>query len=103
MEIIQAFGCSHCGMASRLKSSVRRHENNTCKKNNDRKTCLNCNHYSLESETIYNPNHGGDPGSTDYDVLKGCCAKDVDIDDLSQNQNNECSMFNKEVKYEANN
>ena len=42
MEEIKAFGCDYCGMTSRTKGNVKRHELNSCRKNPNRKTCGKC-------------------------------------------------------------
>ena len=39
----------------------------------------NCTHFFGEDVTIYNPHHGGNPGSTDYEQYQMyCCAKVAD-------------------------
>jgi len=91
MELISAYGCSFCGMSSRHKSSVKRHERRQCKKNPHRSRCGNCVHLYEDSETFYNRNHNGDPGSTDYEYPVFNCLKfEVDIDQGALNENNEC-------------
>lgn len=42
MKILQAFGCSYCGMTSRRKSSVLRHEAYSCRKSPNRVACSIC-------------------------------------------------------------
>ncbi len=42
MKEVNAFGCEYCGMTSRNKYSVRRHELYWCRKNPNRKACRNC-------------------------------------------------------------
>jgi hypothetical protein len=37
--------------------------------------CNNCKHYYVSQDTVYNPNHGGNPGCNDYEVeTMWCCA-----------------------------
>lgn len=91
MEIITAYGCSYCGMTSRHKYSVSRHESFTCKKNQYRSRCGNCEHLFEDSETHYNPNHNGNPGSTDHDYPVWYCLKlEVEIEQQELNINNSC-------------
>jgi len=60
-----------------------RHEKKTCAKNYNRRSCSTCAHLEVEWETFYNPSHGGDPGSTDYDYKVSYCAIDyVESDDM---------------------
>lgn len=54
------------------KQSAIRHESN-CPKNPENRACQTCKHKSEELETVYNPYHDGDPGSTDYDVKCWWC------------------------------
>ena len=35
--------------------------------------CQNCKHYAVSQETYYNPFHGGNPGSTDYEYTAHWC------------------------------
>jgi hypothetical protein len=72
MEVIQAYKCSFCSMVSALKSSTVRHEKN-CYKNPASRSCQTCRFFFITQETYYNPYHGGDPGSTDYEYDVMCC------------------------------
>jgi hypothetical protein len=41
--------------------------------------CQNCKHYEKTMETFYNPCHGGNPGSTDYDYpVHWCGDKEIE-------------------------
>ncbi len=88
MKEVTAYGCDHCTMVSVYKYSVDRHENFHCKKNENRNRCGNCAFMAESQETIYNPHHGGDPGSTDYEVPYYYCEKlekDMEHNDLNEN------------------
>jgi len=65
-ELIQAYKPKCCNRAYIQKASARQHERR-CPRNPDNKACATCGYCSLESETVYNPYHNGNPGSTDYD------------------------------------
>ncbi len=53
MKEVNAFGCDYCGMTSRNKYNVMRHELNSCRKNPNRKTCLNCNNLDPDQSEEY--------------------------------------------------
>lgn len=72
MEIVSAYKPKCCKKAYLLKGSASRHEKN-CAYNPDNKACATCGHCSYESDTVYNPFHGGDPGSTDYEEYYYWC------------------------------
>ena len=80
----QAFRCSHCGMTSLYRTHVTRHENDSCRKNPDRRGCPTCRHASVEHETT-----AADPANPyDYDISYkvNCCAVGGltdDFDDLN--------------------
>ncbi len=50
---VEAYKCDHCSMTSLRKYSVKRHENETCRKNPNRKTCANCKNLEFEPEEGY--------------------------------------------------
>lgn len=50
------------------------HEDN-CFYNPKNKACASCKHNVVEYQTVYNPYHGGDAGSTDYEVKSYWCEK----------------------------
>lgn len=52
MNKVEAFGCEWCGMTSRTKGNVKRHEENFCRKNPNRKKCGNCKNAQFD-ETGY--------------------------------------------------
>ena len=74
MKEIKAFQCSFCTYYRKTKASVIRHEEN-CYHNHKNKACATCKHNVILYETIYDRNHGGNPGSTDYDVSYNYCEK----------------------------
>ena len=78
MKEITAFKPDCCNKAMLTKSSALRHERK-CPKNPANKSCPTCRYYSETEETVYNPFHYGDPGSTDYEVMVRWC--DFDEDD----------------------
>jgi len=63
-----------------------------CFRNPDRRACQTCSNHTTEYETVYNPNHGGDPGSTDYDVKVPYCNADDTID-LRQGPRCDCPLW----------
>jgi len=65
MKQVTAWQCEYCNMVSLYPGNVRRHERKTCQKAPG--ACGTCALFSVVEETVYNPNHGGDPGSTDYE------------------------------------
>lgn len=71
-EKIQAYKPVCCNKAFLYKSSAERHEKR-CPNNPQNKACQTCLHKIVLSETVYNPYHNGNPGSTDYDVSYWFC------------------------------
>lgn len=78
---ITAYACDYkCGRKVCMsKKSMIEHEK-ICFCNPIRKACQTCKFFKKESETIYNPYHGGNPGSTDYESYFNYCDADEDID-----------------------
>lgn len=74
MKEIKAYQCSHCTFYRKTKRSVMEHED-ICFKNPANKACASCDHNVIDYETIYNRDHGGDPGSTDYESPYNWCNK----------------------------
>jgi hypothetical protein len=55
--------------------------------------CNLCIHSFDEMATVYNPNHGGNPGSTDYEEYRlYCCANNPDGEQIYQVRYN-CPIF----------
>ncbi len=76
MNYVHAWMCSHCNMISLYKANVQRHEK-SCPSNPANKACKTCIHSFEDSETIYNPHHGGNPGSTDEELKFWGCKVDL--------------------------
>jgi hypothetical protein len=74
MKEVKAYQCSFCTYYRKTKSSVLRHEE-SCYHNPKNKACATCVYNVVDTDTVYNPYHGGDPGSTDYDVSYNWCEK----------------------------
>jgi len=64
-----------------VDTSRQRMENHEgiCFRNPARRACQTCEHFSREQETRYDPNHGGDPGKTDYEIMVQYCEADENI------------------------
>lgn len=65
---IKAYLCDFkCGnKACTSRAAVVKHEK-ICFRNPEMRACRTCEHLVKDSDTVYNPHHGGDPGSTDYE------------------------------------
>ena len=73
MKEVTMYECEYCKKkVYRNKSSARRHEKK-CFANPINKACRSCSNLNSLSKTVYNPNHGGNPGSTDYQVCYIFC------------------------------
>lgn len=89
---VQAYKCNWCNMTSVHKASVVRHEKRSCPKH---KACKICKFYEEEEETVYNPYHGGDPGSTDWEeVIMWCKTYDKRLEHKVSN----CPKFKAKEK-----
>lgn len=78
---VRAFSCEH-GCARKVDTSklrMAKHEA-ICFHNPVRRACQTCAHLGRDSNTIYNPYHGGDPGSTDYEQEFSYCEVREDVD-----------------------
>ena len=71
-ELIKAYKPTCCNKAYMKKSSAVRHEKK-CPKNIANRACQTCRHRTESTETYYNPYHGGDCGSADYDYKYWWC------------------------------
>jgi hypothetical protein len=81
-------------MVSMYKGNVKRHERKNCPKF---RSCQLCKWFETDTVTVYNRNHGGDPGSTDYDLPVWLCnapekAQDGESIELDYKRNN-CPDF----------
>ena len=54
--------------------------------------CNNCRFFNLNYETVYNPHHNGEPGSTDYEIEIRLCCRNCD------EEHNDCIELSK-IKY----
>lgn len=71
-ELIGAYRPKCCNKAYIYKRNAVQHEKK-CPHNPDNKACQTCKHRIIYYETVYNRNHGGNPGSTDYDFKYWWC------------------------------
>lgn len=84
-ELIKAYKPICCNKAYMKKSSAVRHEKK-CPKNIANRACQTCRHRTESTETYYNPYHGGDCGSADYDYKYWWCEiHEMQIDSFSAN------------------
>ncbi len=73
-KLVERYECEYCEKKNyKHKSSAVRHEKQ-CFANPDTKACRTCINYEQWEETVYNPHHGGDPGSTDYEIKRSWCS-----------------------------
>ncbi len=72
-EIIR-YQCDYCNKHYSTKGNANKHQKQ-CFANPKTRSCRTCKNFFSEMETVYNPNHGGDPGSTDYEVLCFYCSR----------------------------
>ena len=63
-----------------------------CFHNPARRACQTCANYAMDSETVYTPHHGGDPGSADYEIEMPYCEADETID-LTTGPRCDCPMW----------
>jgi hypothetical protein len=94
---ITAWECEYCHrMYLKTKKSVASHEA-FCYWNPKNRACAACGNKINGSKTIYNPDHGGNPGSTDYEtptMYCGVTGDDLfDVDNLRYN----CSHWEKQA------
>lgn len=68
--------------------------------NTDNRACQTCKHQTEEQETVYNQYHGGNPGSTDYDVKYWWCEhfekvidRFVENDDIEMDPQMNCEFW----------
>lgn len=94
MKIIKAHQCSYCSFYRISRPPVLTHERN-CFKNPANRACASCKYNITDYETIYNRYHGGDPGSTDYDVAYNYCSK-LDRVLTDKTLRKDCVLYSKE-------
>ena len=79
---IKAYKPECCNKCFITKGGANRHEK-LCLKNPKTRNCKTCANLLIQEKTFYNPNHGGDPGSTDYEFQTFyCVAKDEPFEDI---------------------
>ena len=77
---VTAYSCQYrCGRKVATKRKAMEEHEARCYHNPLRRACQSCANFTHEMLTVYNPDHGGDPGSTDYDVKVNYCAAEIDI------------------------
>jgi len=98
MKEIKAYQCDYgCGKYLKTKPAMKRHED-CCFWNPERKACDSCGNQIKGTETVYNPNHGGDPGSTDHEQsFRICDASGDDLYDIN-NLKSGCSLWVAQVE-----
>lgn len=77
---ITAYACNFkCGKkVDTVRKRMEVHEAR-CFCNPVRRACQTCIHFQADSDTIYNPYHGGNPGSTDYEAKYHYCDAREDV------------------------
>jgi len=100
---VVAYKCSSCAMTSMRKSSVARHEKNTCRKNPERKICLNCAHYYDDGEDDNGMEGENLQTFRDAGCLIDCIAIDSDTEHYNvRNVDFGCPEFKSKLEAEAN-
>lgn len=90
---ITAFACKfRCGRIATKKKPLTEHEAR-CWLNPEVRGCKTCLHLGTDSETIYNPHHGGNPGSTDWEVEYRVCLADESIDLRNDGLRTKCPLW----------
>ena len=71
---IKAYRCQY-GCGRNVLTSKQRMEDHEarCFYNPESRACKTCKHLDAEWHTVYNPHHGGDPGSTDWEYKELFC------------------------------
>ena len=81
------YGCKR--NVTTKKQSMLLHEKG-CYFNPINRACASCANLFTEMETYYNPDHGGCPGSTDYEIKVKYCSKEID---LKKSLKNNCEFW----------
>ncbi|GAG67661.1 unnamed protein product [marine sediment metagenome] len=93
MKKIKAHQCSYCSFYRISRQPVLKHEKK-CFKNPENKACASCKHNTTDYDTIYNRHHGGDPGSTDYDIAYNYCVElDIVLNNYTLKKG--CALYSK--------
>jgi hypothetical protein len=81
---ITAYKCQFlCKRVRANKSHIIAHEK-VCFNNPANRACQTCEYYKEDWDTFYNPDHGGNPGSTDYEVKYKYCSAIDDFDIINE-------------------
>ncbi len=76
---VTAWSCIYrCGRKVNTRRTAMLAHEERCFFNPARRACQSCGNFVHEMDTVYNPYHNGDPGSTDYEVRVSYCAADID-------------------------
>jgi hypothetical protein len=87
---ITAYGCEFkCGHNVFTKRKRAAEHEVMCFHNPIRKACQSCAHFKTGHDTVYNPYHDGNPGSTDYESKYHYCEVREDAD-LEQQLHFDC-------------
>lgn len=91
MNQVKAYQCEFCHRKVGMnKQHIKKHEF-LCFHNPQRRACQTCGNFSTSRETVYDRHHGGDPGSSDYEVeVQWCGAKDKDIGKMFPRERYDC-------------
>lgn len=94
MKEVIRYECEHCADKNyKHKSSAKSHEKK-CYANPETKSCRTCKNYIITFETVYDRNHGGDPGSSDYEEeCRWCESYEEELTKLKTN----CKNYSKGV------
>ena len=91
MREVRAFACSFGCRRNVLTSKKRMQEHEErCFYNPKNRACQTCGNLEKTTETVYDPYHGGNPGSSDWERMIEYCSAEIDIG--GQYKNN-CDMW----------
>jgi hypothetical protein len=95
---IKAYACRfRCGRIGTKQAAVAEHERR-CFRNPATRSCRTCGHLGSDSQTVYDPHHGGRPGASDYDVTFPVCEADETIDLRADGLRTGCELWAKRSK-----
>ena len=85
-----AWSCSwKCGHKVLVSKKAMQDHEDRCFWNPKIRACMTCGNFHKYSETVYDPHHGGDPGSSDWEaIINGC-----DHFDLKEALHHDCQMW----------
>lgn len=86
MREVRAFACSWGCRRNVLTSKKRMAEHEErCFHNPKNRACQTCMFLAKTTETVYDPYHGGDPGSSDYEAEIEYCEVGIGIKEQYKN------------------